>query len=85
VPPAQDEIRHLSEVLNKTFARLEKSYNQAVHFASDASHQLKTPIAVMRVCIDTLMKQRDLRPDHDTQLSDLLQQTRRLASLHQAA
>jgi len=81
VPPAQDEIRHLSEVLNKTFARLEKSYNQAVHFASDASHQLKTPIAVMRVCIDTLMKQRDLRPDQDTQLSDLLQQTRRLASL----
>ncbi len=81
VPPARDEIRHLSEVLNKTFARLETSYNQAVHFASDASHQLKTPIAVMRVCIDTLMKQRDLHPEQDSQLSDLLQQTRRLASL----
>jgi signal transduction histidine kinase len=81
VPPALDEIHQLTEVLNKTFARLETSYNQAIHFASDASHQLKTPIAVMRVGIDTLMKQRDMRPEHVAELSDLLQQTRRLTSL----
>lgn len=81
VPTARDEIHQLTEVLNSTFARLETSYNQAIHFASDASHQLKTPIAVMRVGIDTLMKQKDLKPEHLSELADLLQQTRRLASL----
>ncbi len=81
VPTARDEIHQLTEVLNNTFARLETSYNQAVHFASDASHQLKTPIAVMRVGIDTLMKQKDLKPEHIVELSVLLQQTRRLTSL----
>jgi signal transduction histidine kinase len=68
-------------VLNKTFEQLEKGYTQAVHFASDASHQLKTPITVMRSCIESLLKQPGLSPEHCRELDELLQQTRRLSSL----
>ena len=81
LPTANDEIRMLTEVLNETFGRLEISYQQAVHFASDASHQLKTPITVMRAGIETLMKQPGQPPDNLQELADLLQQTRRLSSL----
>ncbi len=81
IPTAEDEIFQLTSVLNGMFARLEKSYTQAVRFASDASHQLKTPIAVMRAGIDSLMKQRGMSPENLAELSDLLQQTRRLSSL----
>lgn len=81
VPAAKDEIHELTEVLNKTFEQLEKGYTQAVHFASDASHQLKTPITVMRSCIESLLKQPGLSPEHCRELDELLQQTRRLSSL----
>ncbi len=81
VPAARDEIRMLSNVLNDTFDRLERSYLQAVRFASDASHQLKTPITVMRAAIESLLADATLRPDQASVLIDLLDQTRRLSSL----
>lgn len=81
VPKAKDEIYQLTSVLNDAFSRLEKSYNQAVQFASDASHQLKTPITVMRVAIEDVLHDPNLSPDQSAALADLLQQTRRLSSL----
>jgi signal transduction histidine kinase len=81
VPLARDEIRLLTNVLNNTFDRLERSYLQAVRFASDASHQLKTPITVMRAAIESLLADSHLQPDRAEVLQDLLDQTRRLSSL----
>ena len=81
VPAARDEIRLLTKVLNDTFERLERSYLQAVRFASDASHQLKTPITVMRAAIESLLADSSLHPEQSAVLNDLLDQTRRLSSL----
>jgi signal transduction histidine kinase len=81
LPAARDEIRLLTNVLNDTFERLERSYLQAVRFASDASHQLKTPITVMRAAIEALLVDASLRPEQSAVLNDLLDQTRRLSSL----
>jgi len=81
VPAARDEIRLLTNVLNDTFERLERSYLQAVRFASDASHQLKTPLTVMRAAIESLLADASLRPEQTAILDDLLDQTRRLSSL----
>lgn len=81
VPAARDEIRLLSNVLNNTFERLERSYLQAVRFASDASHQLKTPVTVMRAAIESLLADHSMRPEQTAVLNDLLDQTRRLSSL----
>ncbi len=81
VPAARDEIRLLTSVLNDTFDRLDRSYKQAVRFASDASHQLKTPVTVMRAAIEALLTDAGLRPDQAAVLNDLLDQTRRLSSL----
>ena len=81
LPAARDEIRLLTNVLNDTFERLDRSYQQAVRFASDASHQLKTPVTVMRAAIEALLTDASLRPDQAAVLHDLLDQTRRLSSL----
>jgi signal transduction histidine kinase len=81
VPKAKDEIHQLTEVLNDTFSRLEKSYAQAMQFAADASHQLKTPITVMRAAIEDVIHDSNLNAEQTAALSDLLQQTRRLSSL----
>jgi len=81
LPAARDEIRKLTNVLNDTFERLERSYLQAVRFASDASHQLKTPVTVMRAAIESLLGDGNLHPEQTAVLNDVLDQTRRLSSL----
>ena len=81
VPKAKDDLRMLTNVLNDTFDRLERSYLQAVRFASDASHQLKTPITVMRAAIEDMLRDPELRPENAAALNDVLDQTRRLSSL----
>src|SRR4030095_8912944 len=76
-----DEIGRLIDVLNATFERLEGSFEQAALFSADASHQLKTPIAILRAGIDEILNQPGLSDEHREGVADLLQQTRRLTSV----
>lgn len=76
-----DEIGGLIDVLNATFERLQGSFEQAARFSADASHQLKTPIAVLRAGIDEILDQPGIAPEQQDRIGDLLQQTRRLTSV----
>ena len=55
VPPTGDEIAGLIEVLNAAFERLQRSFEQSIRFSADASHHLKTPIAVLRAGLEEIM------------------------------
>jgi signal transduction histidine kinase len=68
-------------VLNATFERLQGSFEQAARFSADASHQLKTPIAVLRAGIDEILDKDGISPEQRDRVADLLQQTRRLTSV----
>ncbi|MEO6939707.1 MAG: ATP-binding protein [Candidatus Kapaibacterium sp.] len=49
LPAKRDrELGVLVETLNTMFARLEDSFDQIKRFTSDASHELKTPLAIMK-------------------------------------
>jgi two-component system heavy metal sensor histidine kinase CusS len=76
-----DEIGRLIDVLNATFERLQGSFEQAARFSADASHQLKTPIAVLRAGIEEILAQPGLPDEQRESVADLLQQTRRLNSV----
>src|SRR5262249_45004458 len=55
VPATHDEIAGLIEVLNATFERLQRSFEQSARFSADASHHLKTPIAVLRAGVEEIL------------------------------
>ncbi|MEO5913260.1 MAG: HAMP domain-containing sensor histidine kinase [Luteolibacter sp.] len=80
-PAARDEIAKLTEVLNRSFDRLQDSYEIATRFSADASHQLKTPVAILRAGLDHLSRATDLSEAQSAEVSMLRQQTRRLTSL----
>ena len=81
LPDTRDEIAKLTEVLNRSFDRLQTSYEIATRFSADASHQLKTPLSILRAGLDHLSRATDLNEAQAEEVALLRQQTRRLTSL----
>ncbi|MEU7892375.1 ATP-binding protein [Nonomuraea sp. NPDC049152] len=59
VPPNPDELHALARTANRTLDRLEAAVEQQRRFASDASHDLRSPITAMRAQVEEAL----LHPD----------------------
>lgn len=49
VPNTEDEISRMAELLNAMLDRLEAAYEQVNRFTAEASHELKTPLSIIRL------------------------------------
>ncbi|MBP1927084.1 signal transduction histidine kinase [Sedimentibacter acidaminivorans] len=54
VKDTQDELKELSETFNEMMNRIEQGYKTQQQFVSDASHELRTPIAVIKGYVNML-------------------------------
>ena len=54
LPKGPDEVRSLAESFNSTAARLEQLVGAQRAFVADASHQLRTPLAALRLRLENL-------------------------------
>ena len=52
VPPLDDEIARLARTVNETLARLETGTERQRQFVSDASHELRSPLAALLAQVD---------------------------------
>ncbi len=62
LPAARDEVRRLGETLNAMLVRLRRSFERERRFVADASHELRTPIAVIRAELDGALRAGDAGP-----------------------
>ena len=59
VPAAGDELQRLSETWNGMLERLEAAVKRLSQFTADASHELRTPITLIRATAElTLRRER---------------------------
>jgi signal transduction histidine kinase len=80
-PSAPAEITDLVSALNVTFKDLHASFEQAARFSADASHQLKTPLAVLRLGIEDLLTDPQTSNQQRARVGELLSQIYRLTSI----
>ena len=52
----KNELKDLAVVINSMLDRIERSYNSQKQFVSDASHELRTPIAVVQGYVNMLKR-----------------------------
>jgi heavy metal sensor kinase len=62
VPTARDELGHLAVTLNAMLDRIERGVIDKRRLVADASHALRTPLAVMRAELDVSLRGDDLSP-----------------------
>lgn len=76
-----DEVGRLTTTINAMLSRLELSFAALRRFTADASHELKTPLAVLRADVERAMHPRTTREDKLIALEESLQEVTRMSDL----
>lgn len=78
VSGVRDEISELARLLNQMFDRLESSFKQVRRFAAEASHELKTPLSLIRLQAEKLLVAGNLSPEDEESVQMQLEELARL-------
>lgn len=78
-----DEIFELSKTFNTLLERLEKSFKAQENFVANASHQLNTPLAIIKGELDVLESKDRSLEDHERFRKSLREELERLIGLVQ--
>jgi heavy metal sensor kinase len=76
-----DELERLADTLNEMLARLEASFQRVIQFTADASHELRTPISVMRTNAEITLRKPRTESEYREALSQILGETENLSRL----
>ncbi len=78
---SNDELARLSLTVNAMLTRLEGSFAALRRFTADASHELKTPLTVLRADVERAMHPATPRAERMVALEEALQETARMSDL----
>ena len=81
VPHAHDEVRELSLIFNQMIGRLEHAFNLQRRFVADASHELRTPVSVIRSITDVALSEPSTPEEYVMVLREINAESERLGKL----
>ncbi len=81
LPAARDELRRLSETLNAMLSRLETAFKRVVEFTSDASHELRTPVAIIRTTAELMQEKKRTVAEYEEANAQILSEAERTSNL----
>jgi heavy metal sensor kinase len=81
VPQTRDELQRLSETLNGMLARLEAAFKKITQFTADASHELRTPVAVMRTRAELSLRKARSAEEYRDVIAEVLAELEKTSGL----
>lgn len=79
LPP--DELGKLADTLNEMLGRLEATFESLRQFTSDAAHELRAPLALIRTKVEVTLGSRRSAEQYEAALLTVLTETERLSRL----
>ncbi len=81
VPKTGDELQRLSETLNGMLERLEAAFKKITQFTADASHELRTPVAVMRTRAELSLRKARSADEYRDVIAEVLAELEKTSKL----
>lgn len=81
LPHHHDELYHLSNAINDLIERLEEALEREKQFTSDASHELRTPIAIIRGTLEVLIRKERTASEYQAKINYCLTELDRMTNL----
>ena len=72
MPQTKDELRRLTETLNAMLGRIESSVKRITQFTADASHDLRTPLSLIRTNAELALRRKRSEEDYRGTLARIL-------------
>ena len=79
--PTKDELGELTRTLNRMLSSLEDSFRRERRFTSDASHELRTPVAVILAYAESLRANASLPAEEREKVDTILNECRRMQKM----
>jgi len=81
VPQTRDELQQLAETLNNMLDRIETAVVHITQFTADASHELRTPIALIRTRAEVTLDNPRSNDQYRSALQEVLAESERTSAL----
>jgi heavy metal sensor kinase len=81
VPRTGDELQRMAETLNQMLQRIESAVARITEFTADASHELRTPVALIRTRAEVTLAKPRTNEQYRDALKDVLTESERTSAL----
>lgn len=80
-PKVKDEMSRLIETFNEMISRLDQSFQQTKQFTSDASHELKTPLTILKGEVEVMLRKERTPQEYQQTLKSNLEEINRMSQI----
>ena len=77
----KDEISRLIDTFNEMISRLDQSFRQIKQFTTDASHELKTPLTILKGEVEVGLRKKRLPHEYEQILQSNLEEINRMSKI----
>ncbi|MBV9304683.1 MAG: HAMP domain-containing protein [Acidobacteriaceae bacterium] len=81
VPRTNDELQRLTETWNDMLGRLEVAVSRISQFTADASHELRTPVAIIRLAAENALRKTRSESDYRKALRQIQSESESMTQL----
>src|SRR5579884_3536695 len=81
VPPSHDELRRLARAWNEMLDRLQSAFERSTRFTADASHELRTPVALIRATAELALRRQRTAEEYRSALASIEAEAERLTEM----